>query len=271
MSAAALAALALVQAAPELGSSTVGMPVSVRELVLPGPELEVVPATDATPVIVRLEAVRPHGEHFRYDLVWYGLEPGQHDLGHFLRRKDGAAGPDLPPLPVVVRSLLAPGQVEPHRPDAGALPGLGGYRWVLAGAAAAWVLALLALLSAGRRRRARAPVGAPRAPDPAARLRALVAAAEGGALEPAGRAELELALIAHWKRRLGLGELEAAAALARLAAHPEAGPLLAGLEDWLHRPGRPDVDLARLLAPYRELGAEAADPQGGPEPTEVRA
>ena len=118
-----LAAFLLVSAGLQqpnpLGSATVGMPVSVHDLVLPGGELEVVPPSDATPVIVRLDAVRPHGAHFRYDFSWYGLEPGHYELADFLRRKDGSPAADLPQLTLEVRSLLAPGQVQPHRPAEG--------------------------------------------------------------------------------------------------------------------------------------------------------
>jgi Ca-activated chloride channel family protein len=42
--------------------------------------------------------------------------------------------------------------------------------------------------------------------------------------------------------------------------HPEAGPLLGQLEAWLHRPGPPEqVSVGALLAPYRDLPADALD------------
>jgi hypothetical protein len=264
----AAGALRAVQEAPALGGAPVGIPVSVRDLVLPGGELEVRPVDDATPLIVRLDAVRPHGDRFRYDLVWYGLEPGRYDLGAFLRRKGDGQGPELPALPVEVRSQLAPGQVQPRRPAQGTLPALGGYRLLLAGAGALWGLGLLALLLARRRGRARAQGLDTRPPGSAARLRELVEAASAGELAGEGRAALELALIGWWKRRLGLEALEAGDALARLHEHPEAGALLRGLEDWLHRPeraGRPPVDVAALLEPYRGLDDEELAP-GVPVP-----
>jgi hypothetical protein len=38
----------------------------------------------------------------------------------------------------------------------------------------------------------------------------------------------------------------------QLKEHDEAGPLLRGLEDWLHRPpGTTTVDIPALLEPYR--------------------
>ena len=117
----------------------------------------------------------------------------------------------------------------------------------------AWVLGLALLMRAGRRARVRAvaPARAGLALEEA--LRPLVAAARAGTLAPSGRAELERALIELWRRRVAPQESEAAAVLAQLATHAQAGPLLAGLEQWLHRPGAPPVDLERLLAPYENL------------------
>ena len=46
----------------------------------------------------------------------------------------------------------------------------------------------------------------------------------------------------------------------QLKAHDEAGPLLRGLEDWLHRP--PDtatVDIPTLLEPYRRATNNRAE------------
>jgi len=237
--------------------ATVGMPVTVRDLVLPGGELEAVPLTREAPLVLRVDAVQPHGDRFRYDLVFYALEPGTHDLGSALRRKDGTATADLPPLPFEVAALLPPGQVEPHRPESGSLPSLGGYQALLWTLGVAWAAGLVLLLRAGRQARARRALAVVRAVTLEERLAPLVAAARADTLDAAGRAELERVLIAWWRRKLALEELDAAVALAELARHPEAGPLLAGLEQWLHRPGAPPVDLERLLAPYGEVGGPA--------------
>ena len=46
-------------------------------------------------------------------------------------------------------------------------------------------------------------------------------------------------------------------AVVRLKEHREAGALLRALEDWLHRPpGSASVDVAAVLAPYRDVPAE---------------
>jgi hypothetical protein len=88
----------------------------------------------------------------------------------------------------------------------------------------------------------------------------LVEAAAAGRLAGPDRARLELGLTAAWRRRLRLDDLPPAELYARLRAHPEAGPLLTGLEQWLHAPdaGR-GVDLGALLAPYRAWTAAEWD------------
>jgi hypothetical protein len=78
-----------------------------------------------------------------------------------------------------------------------------------------------------------------------------------GKLSQREHAELELALVALWRRRLGLDGLPAREALAEIGRHPEAGALLRALESWLHRGAQAgEVDVERLLAPYRELAPE---------------
>jgi len=273
VSAAALVLALLAAQAQDLGSAPVGIPVERRDVVLPGAELAVrEPERDAA-IVLRIDAARPHGDAWRYDLVWYGLEPGTYDLAPYLTRTDGSALGELGPLTATVTSLLPPGQIEPHRPAAGELPSLGGYRVLLVLAGVLWTAALLWLVVSGRRRR-RAEESAPARPATLAeRLRPLVADALAGRLSPAGRSALELGLIALWRRRLGLEQRATLEAVALIRAHPEAGALVRGLEEWLHRPqaqgaqgaGAAEVDVERLLAPYRTLPADALElgPGGG--------
>jgi hypothetical protein len=234
------------------------MPVKIEQLVLPGPELQVAPVTDKTPVIIRIDAVYPHGTAFRYDLVVYGLEAGEYDLRKYLKRKDGSATDDLPSLAFQVASLLPSGQIEPHEPSAGVLPWMGGYRVIAASVATLWFIGLLWLTFPRRRRRVQAAAATAPALSLADRLRPLVVDAMAGKLPPARLAELERALVTYWRRRLGLEELAPADAVAQLRAHPEASPLVTQLETWLHRPaGSEQVDVGRLLAPYRNVAPDA--------------
>jgi hypothetical protein len=235
----------------------------IEQLVLPGPELEAVPNDDRkAPVVLRVVRVFPHGSAFRYDLEYYGLEPGTFDLKNYLRRKDGSAVADLPALPVKVVPLLPPGQVTPHPLEIRKGPALGGYRIMQIAAGTAWVLGLLLVLYFGFLRREKSAAGQAEGPPAslADRLRPLIEGAMAGKLSQPQLASLERTLLAYWRKRLGLEKADPGEAIETLRAHAEAGPLLEQLEVWLHRPGAGGaVDPARLLRPYQRLPADALE------------
>ncbi|MBI2823742.1 MAG: hypothetical protein HYX69_03510 [Planctomycetia bacterium] len=254
-----VAASARAAEVPKLPRSTVGLPARVEQLVLQGTELEAAPWDDATPVVVRIEAVYPHGTAMRYDISYQGLEPGEYDLRAYLRRKDGSTTDDLPALEVKIETLLPPGQIRPNDLASGPLPRLGGYRLLLAAAGIVWLAVLIWLLYP-RRKRAGETSGAEASLSLADRLRPLVADATAGRLPPEKLAELERALVGYWRRRLGMDDLPPAVALEKLRSHPEASPLVRQLETWLHRPaGAGEVDINALLSPYRDLPADELD------------
>lgn len=242
------------------GQATVGVPVEIAGVVWPGSELEVTPVELATPVVVRITDVYPHGDALRYDLTVYGLDPGEYDLTDFVRRVDGSSTDELEPLPFEVLSILPPGQVEPNPLHAEDPPVVGGYTRTLWIAGIVWVLGLIVILSLGRRRRA-ADERRARPASLADRLQPLVEDALAGRLSREDRAALELTLIAVWRKRLGLDGLGTAQALSQMKQHDEAGPLLRKLEEWLHRPAtsgaHDEPDLTSLLAPYKNLPADA--------------
>lgn len=255
--------LVLALAGPALAQRAAPLPIGITgrlgDVVLPGPELEAAPVDSATPVIIRIAAVQPHGTAgFRYDLEVYGLEAGRHDLTRWLRPKDGSLARALPPLMVEVDGAAPPGALPADlRP--GAPPRVGGYRRALVAAGLLWGVGLLALALAGRRRARSAPAAvAP--PTPRARLAALLAAL--GPDDVARQAEVERLIIDAWRERLGLHGLAPAEAMARLRAHPDAGAALLRLEGWLHRPQADRSPLAKdelaRLVPERLDAQEAA-------------
>jgi len=234
----------------------VGRTARIEQLVLPGSELEVKPQEDPrAPLVLRVVGTFRHGSDHRYDFEYYGLAPGEYNLADYLRRKDRSSADDLPAIAVTIRPVLPPGQIEPNRPTTLPSPALGGYRLAMAAFVAVWVLGLLAILFARRRKKAVNESGPP-VVTLAERLHALVNDAVAGRLSQSGQAELERLLLAYWRRRLALEDLAPASAIATLRRHPEAGELLRQLESWLHRPGRiEDVDVQALLQPYRDLEA----------------
>jgi hypothetical protein len=225
----------------------------MEQLVLPGTELEAAPRTDeAQPLVVRIDNVFPHGTDFRYDLVYYSLEPGEFDLRHVLRRKDGTSAADLPPLPIHVTTLLAQGQVEPHTLMMKQSPRFGGYRALLIVGGLLWGAGMVAILTYRRRGKDHNSALVARKQTVAEKLRPYVQEAVQNRLTSERRAELEMLLLSYWRKKLQLEELRPAASLQKMKADPQAGALLRALEDWLHRPTPPEaVDIAELLKPYQ--------------------
>ncbi len=242
--------------------ATVGMPVKIAQLVLPGPELEVKPIDSSkAPLVLRVVNVFPHGTDFRYDFEWYGLEPGSYDLRNFLQHKDGKPATNLPSIPVTVIPVRPPGQVEPNPLTIEAGPRVGGYRLLLWVGGVAWVVGLLAIVLSFFFPRIRKAAHATDKPlSLADRLTPLVEGAIAGKLSEAELAKLERGLFTYWRNRLKLDHTEPAVAIQTLRNHTDAGPLLVQLESWLHKPGpREAVNVADLLKPYRDLAPDAVE------------
>ena len=249
--------------AEEIRRSNVGLPAQIRQLVLPGTELEAKPLKDdRMPIVLRVVATFPHGTAFRYDLEYYGLEPGTFDLKDYLQRRDQSSTADLPNLPVEIVSVLPPGQVLPNALAPSPTPSLRGYRTILSVAAIAWLAGLLAIIwwIVGDRFRRRGAAAGKRALSLADRLRPIIQDAVAGKTSDIQLAELERMLFTFWRRRLKLDHLTAADTMRELRGHPEASALLEQLEVWLHQPGSTkNVNVAALLEPYQNLPAEAME------------
>jgi hypothetical protein len=242
--------------------SSVGMPGKIEQLVLPGPELVVKPLEDRRAAfVVRITDAYPHGSAFRYDLVYYALEPGEYDLRNYLRRRDGSALGELPSLPVKIDEVLPPGQIEPHALELERSPWLGGYRLLLATAGSLWCAGLAALLLLGRKKHAEhlAEEAPPLALED--RLKLVVEDALAGKLPESRHAEVERLLISYWWKRLGLEQMSPLEAMSVMRDHPLAGQFLHKLEVCLHQPGARvgPTELAELLRPYRNLLAEGEE------------
>jgi hypothetical protein len=243
------------------------MPGKIQQLVIEGTELEVKPLADRrAPFVLRITEAYPHGSAFRYDFVYYALEPGEYDLKNYLRRKDGTPLDASLSIPVKVDPVLPPGQVEPSQLTLEHSPALGGYRLLLAIAGSLWCAGLAAILLLGRRKPGGAEAEAARPLTLADRLRPLVEAALEGTLSQGQHAELERLLLGYWRKRLGLEQARPAVAMAVMRNHPEAGPLIRRLEDWLHKPGATEeaTDVASLLRPYQNLAVDTQGDEGSP-------
>ncbi len=242
-------------------ATTVGVYGQIRELVLPGPLLHVIPIAKEHPkLVLRIAAVYPHGTSHRYDFEYYGLEPGAYDLRDFLACDPDAPALDLPPIRVEVRSLLEPGQILPHALSPRRLPRLGGYGVLAALALVTWLIGLILIIRWGRRKPGPLPAIAT-GTSLADLLRPRLESALAGQLTSQQYAELERMLVELWRRRLGLQHMQTAEVWQVLRQHEMAGPLLRQLEHWMHNPRRdPSANITDLLLPYLDFPAEETPP-----------
>ena len=239
--------------AQENRAPTVGAAGRIEQLILPGSQLSGKPLEEGDPIVVRVLQSFPHGDSFRYDIRFYGMEPGKYNLSEWLVRKDASSTADLPAVLVEVQSLLPPGQIEPNELASGWLPRFGGYRRVMVGAAVMWCLILAFLVFSGRKKIEQAEE--PEHPmNLADLLENRLEAAIENRMDPAQYAELERMLFAFWQKRLGLENEPPDKAMALIKQDEGAGPLMKQLEVWLHSPeSSQEVDLGSLLKPFRHL------------------
>ncbi|MBK7405172.1 MAG: hypothetical protein IPJ41_11210 [Phycisphaerales bacterium] len=243
---------------PVLATSTVG--IEGRVLVRVDRGSIVARAVErGSPVVLRIADIAQDGASTIYDLRFIGQVPGTFDLRESLEHGDGTPAADMAPVVVEVGSLLPAG----HGGDLFGIPGpgmprLGGYRALLVVAGAIWVAPVGWVVARRLRRRpppVLAPIGRPHTLGD--QLRPLVEAAIAGRLSTGQSAELEMLLLAHWRRHRRLDGLSPTAAIAALRQDPEAGPLLAAMDRWLHCPsgslGQPDI--GELLSRYRDVEA----------------
>jgi hypothetical protein len=252
--------------AAESAAPTVGIEGQVL-ISLPGAPLKTIPLDPKAPMTVRIADALPRGTLTQYDLRYIGQVPGIYDLRKYLAREDGSAMSDVPTIEVRVAGLLPPNH-SGHLASRGepGFPAMGGYRRLLMVLGIAWVAILIPLWLSGRKTVMISEEDSTAPLTTADRLRPLIAQATSGKISDDEKAQLERLLLAHWRERLALHEVEPAVAMTQLRAHPEAGALLRTLEDWLHRPpGSATVDLDRFLAPYTQA-APAPSPERSPTP-----
>jgi hypothetical protein len=224
------------------------------------------PMSDRTPLILRLEQIKPAAKgRFTYQFHYISFEPGLYKLADYLIHADGTPATDLGETPIEIKSILPPdflGQLNPFSPQP--FPALGGYRLVLGGLAVLWLCGLPALIWLGRKKQVLvAPEVIIPVPSYADQLQPFVEAAAAGNLTATGQAMLERLLTGYWREKIALPEQRMGEALTALKAHPEAGLLLRALERWLHQPGGATrVEIEKLLAPYRQPATAVAEEVG---------
>jgi len=232
-------------------SVPIGVKIQIKDKVIPGPELEAKPLTKESAVVLRIKAVYPHGNAFRYDYEYYGLEPGSYNLGNYLQGKNNKPLMNNPNLPILFKSSLSQNQIKPNPPGDRQLPHFTKYRNILIVGAIIWLLGLLFLIFYGRKKLNLIKPSAGESLSPAEILRPLVKAAKQGNLGKNDQAKLERTLILFWSNQLNLNDKSPKIILSTIKSHPEAKPLFQKLESWFHSPQPEEPsDLDALLEPY---------------------
>lgn len=236
---------------------TVGMSGKITQVVLPGSLLkakEVDPRR--TPIVVRIDAVFPHGENNRYDLTWFGLEPGPHNISDYLVREDGTSAADLPTISVNVKSILPSNRLRPNEVQQGFLARIGGYRVAVTLAVVVWIGGLLAILFVGRNKKVESAAEIDQQTlSPVDRIQQLIEQAiKAGELGTADKADLDMRILNFFRGRRNLGDVAMGEALSALKNDEQAGPLLTGLERWFYSKNPPAADeVAAMLQPLKNL------------------
>ncbi len=226
-----------------------------------GDALEALPVTHESTLLVRIADVTASDVGTFYDLRFIGTRPGTYDLADGLRHLDGRRVNDAEPMPITVTSVLPAdhqGDLEPLTPPPA--PGGNGFRVLVSLAIVAWLIPLVVAIRRRIRERATvAPVSKTSDAEPtfADQLRPLVEAAARSELSLDEKVHLERLLIAHWRAdEARPADEDHATTMRRLRDDDDVGPLLSGVERWLHGPPtRADVDVGALLAPFRAAPA----------------
>lgn len=238
-------------------SANVGMMASIQQIVLPGTELTPVMADDQTNlVVIRMDAVYPHADGFRYDLTWSAMEAGTYDLAKFLARKDGSSTSDLPAIEVIAKSVLEPERIIPNVPKTTAGTSVGGYRTTMWIAALFWCTGLFAIFRLWPKHGQSLVAEADNSPRTRLeQIRNLLNIAVSGAdFSVADKVKLEGLVVGFWREHKQIQDLSAHAAVSRLREDVAAGPLLKQLERWLYdRPQLSHDAVADLLRPLQQM------------------
>jgi len=221
-----------------------------------GPALEVKPFEEGGALLIRIADIARDEDISIYELRYIGYIAGEYDLRDYLRQLNGTDLSALPPANVSIVSVLPAnhdGELRAIRRSP--LPFAWPYRILLAGAGLLWLVPLVWWTNQrmANRKRVAKEAHTPRL-SLADQLKPLVEAVLEGRGNPCEQAALERLLLSYWREKLNLNDCSSQRALASMRADPEAGALLRQVDAWLHMPpGRQEIDVPALLAPYRNI------------------
>jgi len=236
---------------PAVPSTEVGISTTLEDVFISGSLVRAKLIADSmTPVVLRVLSSEPMDGGFKYDLEYYALEPGDHNLAGYLERTQGGAG--LPDVMVrAVTSLADPNAIELRGQVYRATSWFPWYTVTMGLAVFAWCAGLWWLLMSGKK------AAVPEHHDVAQTLTAIeqlvarVGVRQSHQLNNTEQAELERLVYLIWRELKGI-DADAAEAVLSLKGDPQAGPMLRKFEQWLHAPKRGSLDLSEMLQELRE-------------------
>ena len=264
LAASVVAAMAFVFFRKEKESDSLNVPLGVEQAAIvtySGPPVAVTPYKWGVAVNVRIAKVTVKPGARIYDVRYIVNRAGTFDLKDYLTGENGSALDGLPSFkfigdPKLSKALDARIQeTEEVRVEVG-----NHYYAMLAALGVFWIVWLLLLLFYGR---AKPPTSVVAQPEPtlAEMLRAFLAQLEGGTLDAAAKAKMEMLLLRCWREELSLAGLPMNSALNAIGRSETTGNPLRKLQDWLHRPASQirSEEIASIVTPYT---IECRNPEG---------
>jgi hypothetical protein len=233
-----------------------GLPTRFTDIFIAGEKVEPIPRTDSSSsLVIRILAIKPASEGFRYDMEVYGLDAGTYSLGDYLRfTKNLQPAKELQTTLEITTQhpsdvLPKPQPLEHTGPE-----NLSHYRsfiWIFS---VVWALVLVCIL-VYRKPAAKNLAAEIQLESTHEKLQKLVLATAHGELDLTQKSTLERLIIGHWKKQVpGLDVLPTAEAISQLRTHPEASPLVLKIEHWLHAPSQSitQKEIEPLLTAFKE-------------------
>jgi hypothetical protein len=236
---------------PAVPSTEVGISTTLEDVVISGPLVRAKMIADSmTPVVLRVLSSEPVDGGYRYDLEFYALEPGDHNLADYLERTQ--AGVSVPDLMVrAVTSLADPNAIELRGQVYRATSWFPWYTVTMGVAIVMWCAGLWWLLTSGKKAVASEHHDVAQTLTAMEQLVARVGERQSHQLNNTEQAELERLVYLIWRELKGI-DADAAEAVLSLKGDPQAGPMLRKFEQWLHTPKRGSLDLSEMLQELRE-------------------
>lgn len=235
---------------------TLRVPLGVEQAAIvtySGPKLSVAPYKWGVAVNVRIAEVIEQPGRRIYDLRYIVNRSGTFDLRDFLAAEDGGKLTGLPTFEFTGDPKLSKDLDTRIQETEGIQVDVGGrYYESLVGLGIFWIGWLILLIFWKRPKPPAEPDPGPPKPTLAEQLRGYLAQLEGGTLDTAAKAKLEMTLLQCWRDELDVVDDQMTAALRAIRLDSRTGDSLETLQLWIHHPKSPvaTAEIVDLIRPY---------------------